>query len=604
MTNSKSLSPGTHLDSGQNNYTILHTLGSGGFGITYAASVAARIGNIRTSVTVAIKEHFPATDCERVPGSDSLTCSETSRQRVGMSLKDFIEEAQCLQRIAGLHHNIVTVNEVFQANNTAYYVMEYLNGRSLKEYVEEKGALSQSETLEIMRPVISAVATLHQNRFTHLDIKPANIMLAETDDGSLRPTLIDFGLAKHYNVDGSATATVSLAGFSDGYAPVEQYSGITKFSPTVDVYSLGATILFCLTGKTPQRAVEMTPENMRASLPAGISPALVKILEIATAFQASDRFPNALQLLIEVNNGVSANDAATTSGYTKQAGADLSDHSGRSRTLSDDRTIISSPAVSPPHPYHPPRPMVQTATPAAPPDPYARKNTPVWLWALIAVLSVALCVAGYLVYDANRSVSRRIQIPKIEDCDYRETGSSGTQKVHKETSAEETEAIAILDDGTVTPDLGFHFLSGPVRSCTNAAGVRLPFDTYGNWTGTYNDYLGPRKFYRDDYGRIIRETYDSDKYGMGEMVYTWEGNHVSTMVDENRDHSVYFTYDGNGDLVSQLIYNGGKETLFEYSNHRRDKHGNWTSRTYVRTSVENGEAKTSKGTQKRTITYY
>ncbi len=610
MTSSKALAPGTQLLSDQNTYTIVRTIGSGGFGITYAASVPARIGNIRTSVTVAIKEHFPAADCERDPDSHSLTCGPTASGRVGMSLNDFFDEAQCLQRIAGLHPNIVTVNEVFRANNTAYYVMEYINGISLKEYVATKGGLSLKETVEIMLPVVSAVATLHQNRFTHLDIKPSNIMLANSEDGTIRPVLIDFGLAKHYNSDGSATATVSLTGFSEGYAPVEQYSGITKFSPAVDVYSLGATILFCLTGKTPPRSVEMTPESLRALLPAGIPPEFYRILSIATAFQASDRFPNARQLSIELNaiagTGATPPAAPVADGVPLQTPKPMP-------APADDRTIISSPRVSAPLPYYPPKSTEEALPPA---DPYSRKKikqaTPIWLWAAIAILSVALCVAGYLIYDNNRS--RTVYAPSIED-NYDDSDSYSSRKRQKtktladnedyreESPAEEAEE-AVLDDGSVTPDLGFHFLSGPVKSCKNAAGINIPFNRSGFWTGTYNDFLGPREFFRDDYGRIVRETYDSEKYGQGEMTYTWNGNHVSTMVDENRNQAVYFTYDSDGNLTTQLIYNDGKETLFEYSNYRRDSHGNWTSRSFVRTTVEDGETKTLKGTQKRTITYY
>ena len=118
--------------------------------------------------------------------------------------------------------------------------------------------------LALMAPIVDAVAYLHRNRLTHLDIKPQNIMLATADDGSMRPVLIDFGLSKHYDANGNATSTVNTLACSDGYSPVEQYSGITTFSPSSDVYALGATMLACLIGKTPQKSTEWPAgERMR-----------------------------------------------------------------------------------------------------------------------------------------------------------------------------------------------------------------------------------------------------------------------------------------------------------------------------------------------------
>lgn len=298
---SKSLPKGTKLSSPADTYTILDVIGSGGFGITYKAFIKRKVNNIMTKPPVAIKEHFPASDCERASGTSSISYSSTARQRVMASLKEFINEANCLRRIAGLHPNIVNVNEVFEANNTAYYVMEYLEGKTLKQYVKEKGALSVSETLSIMMPVIEAVATLHRNKFTHLDLKPSNIMMEMDEFGDLRPVIIDFGLAKHYNPDGSATATTAASGFSEGYAPVEQYSSVTVFSPQIDVYALSATILFCLTGKTPPRSIELSsPSVLMQVMPKSISHKLKRLLLMGMSYSSADRLPNAHQLLLSL----------------------------------------------------------------------------------------------------------------------------------------------------------------------------------------------------------------------------------------------------------------------------------------------------------------
>ena len=171
-----------------------------------------------------------------------------------------------LQKIGVSHPNIVSVNEVFEANNTAYYVMEYIDGESLRSYVQRNGPLGEAGLRRLLLPVMDAVEALHAERLTHLDIKPDNIMLARRKDGSIRPVLIDFGLAKHYGADGTPTSTVNTLGCSAGYSPMEQYMGIRTFSPTADVYALGATMLYCLTGETPCVANEITSDDISGAI--------------------------------------------------------------------------------------------------------------------------------------------------------------------------------------------------------------------------------------------------------------------------------------------------------------------------------------------------
>lgn len=126
------LQPGQRLDSGSNQYIIRSVLGSGGFGITYSASFSTTIGSLPVQVIVAIKEHFLKNDCAR-DDSLAITYSKPASDRVENSLRTFISEARRLQSISGGHPNIVHVSEVFSANNTAYYVMEYIEGRSLAD---------------------------------------------------------------------------------------------------------------------------------------------------------------------------------------------------------------------------------------------------------------------------------------------------------------------------------------------------------------------------------------------------------------------------------------------------------------------------------------
>ncbi len=252
-----SLYPGAVL-TGKRRYTIEHVLGAGGFGITYSATTVITVDNISVTARVAVKEHFVGLYNER--GADSIAVttpgSQKVRELVANSLKDFLGEARRLQRLGDGHRNIVKVNEVFEANGTAYYVMEYLEGSTLWKAVEGRG-MSEADMIGLIEPVVEAVAYLHANRLTHLDVKPQNIMLA-TEGAGVRPVLIDFGLSKHYDADGHATSTINTLACSDGYSPAEQYSGITTFTPSADVYALGATMIACLTGQTPPKSTEWT----------------------------------------------------------------------------------------------------------------------------------------------------------------------------------------------------------------------------------------------------------------------------------------------------------------------------------------------------------
>lgn len=206
------LNPGAKLKSPKRAYTIENVLGAGGFGITYKVSAKVRVDNVEVKTYFAVKEHFLKEACER-DATDSICYSDPVKNKVEESRQDFLSEAQRLNRISTDHPNIVHVNEVFEANNTVYYVMEYLDGDSLRSYVKKHGVLSETEALALIRPIMEAVDYLHQHQMTHLDIKPDNIMLKQDEDtGRLIPVLIDFGLSKHYDESGNATSTIRITG--------------------------------------------------------------------------------------------------------------------------------------------------------------------------------------------------------------------------------------------------------------------------------------------------------------------------------------------------------------------------------------------------------
>lgn len=292
----ETLAPGTVIRGPERSYTILKVLGQGGFGITYLVTGKVRVGNIVVDVRFAMKEHFISSLCSRDGATKSVQFSAPVADQVGRSLKAFIKEARRLQSLGIDHPNVVRINEVFEANNTAYYVMEYIEGASLQDYVRKHGPMSADAAKALLQPLIEAVATLHSNSIAHYDIKPANIMLSEEADGSLRPVLIDFGLAKHYDDAGQATSSIAAAGFSPGYAPLEQYAGISSFSPRCDVYALAATLYFCVTGHAPKAAQQLRSDEVRRDLEPILGPQDTDLIVHSLSIMTEDRPADAGEL--------------------------------------------------------------------------------------------------------------------------------------------------------------------------------------------------------------------------------------------------------------------------------------------------------------------
>ena len=228
----------TTLQSGK--YRIERVLGQGGFGITYLA--------VQTSLerNVAIKEFFMKDFCSR----DNTKLTTGSTKIVEQCRKKFIKEARNLARLS--HPNIIGVIDVFEENDTVYYVMPYLTGGSLEDHVKKHGTLSESEAMKYVRQIASALKYMHEElHICHYDVKPANILL----DNKGNAVLIDFGISKNYDASGHETTTTPI-GMSEGYAPIEQYQqNVEEFSPVSDVYALGATLYFLLHGKRPVSAV-------------------------------------------------------------------------------------------------------------------------------------------------------------------------------------------------------------------------------------------------------------------------------------------------------------------------------------------------------------
>ncbi len=235
-------------------YRIIDSLGRGGFGVTYLAE------QVNLHRKVCIKEFFPKDYYKRDEDSVSISLLSNSFEENMLRFKaKFVKEAQT---IATLNHaNIIPIYDIFEENGTAYYVMDYIDGESLSERVKRGGAMSERDAVAYIKQVASALEHIHEQQIMHLDVKPGNIMVRSKDN---RAILIDFGLSKHYDAtSGEATSTTPV-GVSHGYAPMEQYKqgGVNRFSPETDIYSLGATLYYLVTGNVPPQAADIPEEGI------------------------------------------------------------------------------------------------------------------------------------------------------------------------------------------------------------------------------------------------------------------------------------------------------------------------------------------------------
>lgn len=252
---------------GATTYTIEKQLHQGGFGITYLANAQIMVGNIPQVAKFTIKEFFIGKICNR-DANGSVVVAQEYLQVFKQAKQDFREEAEILHSLK--HNNVVPVNEVFEQNNTVYYVMAYLGNVSLYQYVAERGGcLLEGQAKEIIMSLSGALSYLHHRHILHLDIKPDNIMMIG-EGTSVKPVLIDFGQAMYF-ANGKTKRNKGVGGYSKGYSPMELKKPVSEFFPTLDIYSLSATLLYLLTGHEPCEASEQSIHKIYRALPESIS---------------------------------------------------------------------------------------------------------------------------------------------------------------------------------------------------------------------------------------------------------------------------------------------------------------------------------------------
>ena len=280
------LYPGTLL---QDRYLVGVVIGCGGFGITYKA------WDIEFGVVVAIKEYFPAGLVSREPGQQKLNVYEGSRKNeFYQGLDRFLEEAR---RTAQFEHSkyIVQVKNFFQENNTAYIVMEYLDGGSLKEFLRNNPVLPVEDAISITDSVLGALKELHKEGILHRDIGPGNIFLSGR---SIK--IIDFGAARLSDETKEVTRSIVL---TPGFAPPEQYQTKSKQGPWTDIYAVAATLYDMVTGKKPCESTDrlmddmlLDPNRVNPQVPEYLSNAIMKGMAVnpEMRFRTVEEFSDAI----------------------------------------------------------------------------------------------------------------------------------------------------------------------------------------------------------------------------------------------------------------------------------------------------------------------
>lgn len=284
--------PATHLPQrtvlgDTRKYLFGKALGQGGFGITYLG------WDLTRGAKVAIKEYFPQNYVSRLQNSNQVIIKSKQYQEISnRGLRRFIDEARILAQIKNLR-GIVNVLDFFSANGTAYIVMEFLDGISLKKYVSRKGgSISVESTVAITAPIFESLEQIHKLGLVHRDISPDNIIITKQNDVKL----IDFGAAKHVNLEGQPMSVI----LKQGFAPPEQYSSTGVQGPWTDIYALGVTIYYCITGKVPPESVERRRHDTLippSKLGIKIQPVVEFTLLKAMSVEVNDRYQDLSQMI-------------------------------------------------------------------------------------------------------------------------------------------------------------------------------------------------------------------------------------------------------------------------------------------------------------------
>ena len=547
MNNTQSLAPKTVLRSGHQEYIIERVLGAGSFGITYLASSTIRLGNVSMTVHFAIKEHFMDT-CYRLEDGMTVNCTPATKKQTETSRADFLTEAKRLQKICLKAPGIVKVNETFEANGTAYYVMEYLDGGNPEP-------MKEREALKLMIQVADAVAAIHRERMLHLDIKPANIVMKTTDEGNRIPVLIDFGIAKHFDSKGHPTSRIKAKGVSVGYAPQEQYSEINEFSPKYDVYALGGVLFYLLTGKNPPAAFDIAPNmaQIAGQIPAEVSEATRKIVLDAMQPQSFNRTPSAEAMIGQLQQALLMLDAPkgpampTPVVATPSVATPTPVAKPQPQKAEESNNVVVAEAVSipqSPKPKSQPKPKAQQQQRIAT-EPLTRANTRTnnqhigskrksSKMPIIIGVSIGVVVAIIAIITMSSEKKRPVSPQLYED---NMTIDSDIHTV--------TEKVFQCPGDSLS---GTFVYTGPVNEQGLPEGKGKGVYELGTYEGYYKNGVreGEATYRTRDGSNYFEGTYHNDKYERGKLYFPLSDNiyYEGTFVDNGFDEGHMYNSDG------------------------------------------------------------
>ena len=323
-------------------YILGRVLGQGGFGITYIAQ------DWKEKKLVAIKEYFPDTMATRTGKTSIMVYTGQRGESFGYGKDCFLQEARTLADFND-NPNIVHVHCYFEENGTAYFVMDYIEGTSFQNYLKNhSGRIGWQEAVKLLVPVMRALQQVHSKGIIHRDVTPDNIFI--TSDGTVK--LLDFGAARYSLGDKSRSLDVVL---KHGFAPKEQYTRHGRQGPYTDIYSVGATLYYSITGRKPPDSIDrleedeiILPSNLGISIPDYIENAILK----AMAIQPMDRFSSMAEFVeaLDYRDNAAAEPIYRASTETKsnidnRTGLDSNSNS-ESIPISESKSISESKADS------------------------------------------------------------------------------------------------------------------------------------------------------------------------------------------------------------------------------------------------------------------
>ena len=407
-------------------YIIDHALGQGGFGITYKAT------DHKTGQKVAVKEFFPDSMATRTQTTVTAFSGERG-ESFAYGKSCFLQEAETLAEFIG-NENIVKVHSYFEENGTAYFVMDFVEGTSFDQYIKEHGGrISYEEAEQILLPVMDALAAVHSRGIVHRDVTPDNIYI--TKDGTVK--LLDFGAARYSLGDKSRSLDVVL---KHGFAPKEQYTRHGKQGPFTDVYTVGASFYFAITGRRPPDSIDrleeddlIPPSSLGVAIPPAKEDALLQAMSVQASarFQTMGAFKQALLAGNSAANVLNTEPVAPVQPQPEQVQQRVFTTPVQPQTVVQPQPVVQpqtevqpQPVVQPqvivqPQPVTQAQPMVQPQTSEqlqqmapAQPQPLARKikqpqnvkKTVIGWWiGLISLLVGMSCMVAYAMWPTGRS---------------------------------------------------------------------------------------------------------------------------------------------------------------------------------------------------------